>query len=467
MRSVRAAALCWVVSGLGLAACRNHAQRSITLYEAGDYPGAARVADAELADHPGDDRLWQMRVRAALAQGDAAGVATSYAAYRTRRGDDDRPLVRELAVATLGQGLAAGTPWRVRVAAIEAVAASELEDLAERVAEQMADDDDRVVAASAIAVLRGFPGAANAAGDMLRSEEPEARRIAVDGIGRKVGAPALGDLRAAARDPDPQVRRAAIRWLGQLRDAGAVELLTRHLRDPDDAARAGAASALARIGAQGGANLVELGQQAVRDRALAVRLAGIELWVAAGTAGQAALDALVEDPHPMVAAEAAIARKNAAAAARAIERAAGSDDWAVRAGAANIAVRGAGVPAALAVAKKLTGDAEGRVRLAAARVLVHHGDRATARTVFAAELATDLRVEAAVDLALDGDPRGVQALDAAVRDRAQSPDARLAAAAAHRSARQITPGLVAALADRSAAVRVEAAGVLAQLSADD
>jgi len=75
-----------------------------------------------------------------------------------------------------------------------------------------------------------------------------------------------------------QVRRTAIRWLGQIKDGDAVELLTRHLHDPDDTVRAAAASALARIGL---GNLAELGKLALHDRALAVRLAGIELVAAA------------------------------------------------------------------------------------------------------------------------------------------------------------------------------------------
>src|SRR5215510_16527538 len=89
-----------------LAGCVNHAQQAIALYETGDYAAAARAADAELAAHPGDEALWQMRVRAALAQGDAAGVAKTYAAYRTQlEGEDDRELLRDLVIATLGQAL--------------------------------------------------------------------------------------------------------------------------------------------------------------------------------------------------------------------------------------------------------------------------------------------------------------------------------------------------------------------------
>jgi len=451
-----------VIGCLVFLGCGGHAQRAVALYETGDYAGAARAADAELAAHPGDEALWQMRVRAALAQGDGPGVAKAYAAYRGQlEGDDDRELLRDLATATLGQALASPSV-KLKIAAIEAIEAAELQGLAEQVAQRMADDDDRVVAAAAVAVLRGYPQAPQAAGDMLHSEDAEARRIAVDGIGKKVGKLALSDLETAAGDADPRVRRAALRWLGQLKDTDAVALVTQRLSDPDDAVRAAAASALARIGMPDTARLAALGKAAAGDRALAVRIAGIELLVVAHA--RAELAALAEDPDPVVAVEAAIAAGGGAPAARAIERAAAAAEWNVRAAAANLAVRALGKPAAVALAHKLVTDAEPAVQVAAARVLAHAGESQAAAAVFGAVLGNPalrgLRVDAALDLAALGDPRGVQALDDAVRDAAHGSAARAAAAAAHR----ITPGLVAALADDSAAVRVEAATALAMLT---
>ena len=125
------------------AGCAGHAGRVVAQYEAGDFAGAARTADTELAAHPGDEALWQMRIRAALALGDAAGVATTYAAYRTRLdGDDDLELLRDLAIATLGQALTAPSV-KLKIAAIEAIEAAELEPLADQVAQRMRDDDDR------------------------------------------------------------------------------------------------------------------------------------------------------------------------------------------------------------------------------------------------------------------------------------------------------------------------------------
>jgi HEAT repeat protein len=399
---------------LVFAACTNHAQQVVALYERGDYAGAARAADSELATHPGEEGLWQMRVRAALAQGDAAGVAKAYAAYRGQQGgDDDKPLLRDLAIATLGQALASPSV-KLKIAAIDAVAAAELEPLADKVAERMADDDDRVVAAAAVAVLHGYPDAGKAASDMLHSEDAEARRIAVDGIGKKVGKLAIADLEKAGADPDARVRRVAIRWLGQLKDTGAAPLLTQHMHDPDEAVRAAAASSLARIGI---GNLAELGKLALHDRALAVRLAGIELLVAARHAqAQAELTALLDDPDPLVATEAAIARGGGELARKPIERAASADPWTARAGAANLAVRALGKAAALVLARKLAGDPELAVRLAAARVLAHGGDRPAAAAIFATALANpDFLLQAAIDLADQDDARGVQALDTAVR----------------------------------------------------
>jgi HEAT repeat protein len=443
--------------GLGLG-CAQHAGQSIALYEAGDYAGAARAADAGLASHPKDSALWRMRIRAALALGDADGVARAYAAYRSQYGEDDEGLLRDLAIATLGQALASPSA-KLKLVAIEAVASAELQALADQVAERMGDDDDRVAAAAAVAVLRGYPQAPQVADDMLRSEEPEARRIAVDGIGKKVGALALGDLRAAADDPDPRVRRAAIRWLGQLKDKASQPLLERQLRHTDEGVRAAAVQALARLGV---GELAALAKQALADRALPVRLAGIELLRAAKLTAE--LAALAEDPEPLVALEAAAAAARPELAQQALERAATADRWAIRAGAANMAGRTVDRTHALPILKRLAGDPELGVRLAAARALASAGDRAGAIEIFAAALGTDSAVSAATDLARLGDARGEKVLDAAVRDAARGEDGRAVAVAAHLTAHRVTAGLVAALADGSGVVRVEAAAALVALA---
>ncbi len=449
-----------LVSILASASCAGRAKHSVALYEAGDYAGAAKAADDGLASHPDDAGLWQMRVRAALALGDADGVERSYASYRGHLDGDDRGLLRDLAVATLGQALSSPSA-KLKIAAIQTIAAAELQLLADDVAERLGDDDDRVAAAAAAAVLRGYPQAPQVANEMLHSHDAEARRLAIDGIGKKVGALAKLDLeKAASSDPDPGVRRAAIRWLGQLKDAEAVELLTRQLAHPDDGVRAAAATALARIG-QG--DLVAFAHTALGDRAIAVRSAGVDLLAAAK-----ATDELVKvaqsDRDPIVAAEAALAARRGDLAAAALDRAAGAEGWTIRAGAANIATRTAGKTSALALAKKLLADTDARVRLAAARVLAHNGDAEEAIPVFAQALAGPTALSAATDLADLGDPRGLDALDAMVRDSKASPSDRAAAASAHRAAHHVTPGLVAALADANGVVRVEAASAIVMLS---
>ncbi len=438
--------------------CAQRAKQSIALYEAGDFAGAARAADQGLASHPGDSGLWRMRIRAALALGDADGVARSYASYRGHYGGDDDALLRDLAIATLGPARASPSV-KLKIRAIEAIEAGELQPLADQVAERMGDDDDRVAAAAAVAVLRGYPEAPRVAGDLLESEEPEARRIAVEGIGKKVGKLALADLRKAADDPDPRVRRAAISWLGRLGDREAAPLLERQLRSPDEAVRAAAAMALASIGA---GDLAALGKQALADRALAVRLAGVRLLHAAKQPAE--LIALVEDPDPMVALEAAITTGDPALALKALERAAAAEKWTIRAGAANMAARAADRTRAAAIAKRLAGDPEPGVRLAAARALASTGEQAAAIELFAAALTGDSALSAATDLARLGDARGLELLDRTVRDAAAAPDARAAAAAAHVTGRRVTPGLVAALADPNAIVRVEAAAALVALT---
>ncbi|HWO21857.1 MAG TPA: HEAT repeat domain-containing protein [Kofleriaceae bacterium] len=438
--------------------CAQHNKQSVTLYEAGDYAGAARAAEAGLATHPKDSGLWQMRIRAALALGDAPGVARAYESYRAHYGGDDETLLRDLAIATLGQALASPSA-KLKLTAIEAVASAELHALADQVAERMGDENDQVAASAAIAILRGYPQAPQVADDMLRSEDPEARRIALDGIARKIGAIAIAEIRKAAEDPEPRVRRAALRWLGQLKDRPSQELLERALRHADEGVRAAAATALARLGA---GDLAAFAKQALADRALAVRLAGVELLRAAKQTAE--LTALAEDPEPLVALEAAIATNEPALRARALERAAASDKWTTRAAAANTAARAVDRTAAAALAKRLAGDPELAVRLAAARTLASTGDRAAAIEIFAAALGTDAALSAAADLARFGDARGEQALDAAIRSTASGADQRAAAVAAHVTARRVTPGLVAALADGSGVVRVEAAAALVAIA---
>jgi hypothetical protein len=120
--------------------------------------------------------------------------------------------------------------------------------------------------------------------------------------------------------------------------------------------------------------------------------------------------------------------------------------------------------AALAIAKRLVTAGEVPGRLAAARVLAYHGDKAGATAIFAAALAGDAAVAAATDLAKLGDARGLDVLARAVRDESRTPDQRAAVASAHATANRVTPALVAALADKSGTVRVEAAAAIVAIA---
>jgi len=442
--------------------CAGRARESLSLYEAGDYAGAARSADQGLAQHPNDEDLWGMRIRAALAQGDAPAIATAWQSYTaTREGESDKALARELAIATLSQALASPSV-KMKIVAIQAIEAAEIQALADRVAERMEDDDDRVVAAAAIAIIHGgYQQAAGAAQSLLASDNAEARAIVIEGIGRKVGALALDDIEKAASDPDARVRRVAIRFLGSLRDANAVALLTRRMKDPDESVRAAAASALARIGA---GDLVAAGKQALADHSLAMRLAGIELYVAAKQT-DALLPLAESDPDATLAVEAAIAVRRPELATRALDRAAADERFTIRRGAANLAVRAVGKEAARGVLGKLAKDPEPGVRLAAARALLHSGDAATAVPILVDALGNvEFAISAAQDLAAEGNARGFAVLDATARDANADPALRLAAVIAHRGAHRITPGLVAALADPNGLVRAEAAAALVALA---
>lgn len=455
MRSLVSTAL-----ALAVISCASHATRSVALYESGDYSGAARAADDGLTTYPDDAALWGMRMRAALALGDAQVLARAYTDYTSRNGDQDGALLRDLAEATIEQALTSPSV-KLKLLAIEAIEDLQINDLADSVAQAMGDQDDRVQAAASVAVIHGFAQAPQVASEMLHSESAEARRIALEGVAKKIGKLAITDIEKGARDPDVRVRAVAVRWLGQYKDRDAVEVCTKRLHDPDESVRAAAAIALAKIGL---GDTAAVATQALSDRALVVRLAGVT--VLAMMKDEAKLVALTDDAQPLVAVEAAIAvrQHHPELAQRAVARAVAAEDWTVRAGAANSLARALDRGAVLATAKQLSTDPELGVRLAAARALAHAGDPADAAGVFAAALDGDRAIDAAADLAALGDRRGLAALTGLARDLTRTADQRAAAATAHRVAHHVTAGLVAALADPSGLVRVQAAATLDALA---
>jgi HEAT repeat protein len=400
-----------------------------------------------------------MRVRAAVALGDAPGIAKSYGEYVAKRGGNDAELLHDLANATLLQAIASPSV-KLKVRAIGVVEDQEISALADEVAHALGDADDRVQAAAAVAVLHGYHEALQVADEMLRSENAEARRIALEGVAKKIKKLAIADIEKGARDGDARVRAIAVRWLGEYKDQDAVEVCTKRLHDPDEGVRAAAAVALAKIGL---GDLAAVAKRALADKSVVVRLAGVDVLVRIKADAQ--LAAIAEDPDPTVALAAAIEVKatHPELAPKALQRALADPDWHVRAGAANSLVAALGKDAAIAAAKGLTQDGELGVRLAAARVLIHAGDSADALPVLSAALANH-DVDAAADLGALGDPQALAALGALATDPERTPEQRAAAVSAHRTAHHVTPSLVAALADPSGLVRVEAAATLGALA---
>jgi HEAT repeat protein len=452
-----------VVLALSFGCTSGAAKQARVLYDKGDFAGAAAFADKELAGHPADDDLWRVRLRAALAQGDARGLAAGYERYRSVRIDDDSDLLIDMATATLGQGLAS-TSIDIRVQSIGYVEDLELEPLADAVMDLLASDDDRVAAAAAAAVVRGHPQAPYILEELLKSDDPEARAIAVEGVGRKVtryGGVAADDLRKAAIDPDERVRIAALRALVEAQDDRTTEVLAEALADKRVEVRVAAARSLAR---RKKGDLAGYAKLALADPVGGMRLSGIELLSAAGD--RAGLVALTTDPDPMiaVAAAAALGDNDPLAATKAIDAALASPSASVRAGAINQAAAAVGKDGALTRARAAIADPDLGVRLAAARQLAYLAQPEEAIPVLATGLASaQHKLQAAADLARLEDERGTAVLSSVLLG--DSPvDQRRAAAGLHATAREVTPGLVAALADRSGSVRIIAAFQMIKLA---
>jgi HEAT repeat protein len=451
-----------VLGLLLLTACGPSAgvKRAQTLLDNGDYRGAATAADEELGKSPRDAQLTRIRIRAALGMGDAKDAVARYRAWRSGRTEEDLAALRTMALTTLWQGLTSPSA-QVQVQAIQAIERLEIEDFAHDVGAQMGDDDDVVAAAASIAILRAFPQAPDVATEMLKSDDPEARAIAVEGIGRKVGKHAAEDLRFAAVDADPRVRAAAAMAIAAIEDPADTERLSELATDKSADVRAVALRALAR-GKRG--DLGTLAEKSLSDASLGVRLAAVDLLVA--SRGRPAARSLLEHPDAMVAAYAARALRDPEAGAAAVDRALADADWTIRAGAVNLVEVALGKDAARARAEKAAGDAEFGVQIAAARLLAYLGDKPRAITIYAAALSggdASVRVSAAAELAHLGDSRGPAGLEQLSAD--PDPGVRRQVITAHRAARVITPGLWGALADDDAGNRIEAAAALYELGA--
>lgn len=403
-------------------------------------------------------------MRDALGAGDARKAVELYESWRAQNGEDDPAALRLLARTTLWQALRAQAS-AIQTAAIQAIERLEIEELAPDVAELVAADDDKVAAAAAAALLTAHPQAPRVIVDLLRSEDPEARAIAVDGIGRKAGEHARGDLVPMLSDPDPRVRREAIGAVARFADGSELERLVAMARgDKDGSVRA---RALRGIASRRAGGHVDLARQAAADRFLGARFAAVDLLARDGSPeALAALDQLAAGKDLPIALAAAAARLHAGddpAAAAVFDRALAATDWTARAAALNSA---GAMPRPLALRFGGRGlvDPRGEVRLAAARLLIHLGVTTQAKKQLEAALAASdpaIRIDAAVDLLRLGDQRASRVLDQLARDPAL--EVRRAAVSAHASARRVTPGLVAALADPDPALRVQASELILEL----
>lgn len=445
-----------VVASLALVGCGpspavRHAQ---SLLDQGDYRGASQYTEAELGKHPDDPGLHRIRLRALLGMGDAAGAVAGYRSWRAAHGGtEDRPALSTMAMTTVWQGVTSPSA-ALRLTAIRAIERLELEPLARDVGRAMGDDNDQVAAAAAVAVLRSFPQAPEVAEQMLRSDDPVARAIAVEGIGRKVKGLARDDLRALAGDPDPRVRAAVASFLGAHGDGSDRARLVTMAGDSATSVKAAAITALARSGGRDAA-LATIGRGALADESLAVRLAGLALLEKADPSAMATLTAHAD---PMIAAQAARAVGDRAAAAPVLDRALAASDVAVRVGAVNLLASALTKDDARTRATAALRDPAPAVQLAAARALAYLGDEATAiaalATLASAGDPID-RAQAAAELARLGDPRGVATLTALGGDA--DPAVRRAVVGAHLGAGAITAALWSALADDQADTRLDAA----------
>ncbi len=447
---LRAVLLCLALTAMSCGPSAT-VRRAQTLIDAGDYGGAARVAEDGLAKNPNDGALWRVRIRAALGMNDAKAAVEHYATWRERRGGADDPsAMRMMALTTLWQALESPSP-QARLASIEAVERLEIEALADIVADRMGDEEDVVAAAAAIALLKSYPQAPQVATDILDSSDPAARRIVIAGIGRKVGKRAAADLRAKADDPDALVRRTVANVLGALKDPADNEILSLLATDDEPEVRAAALNALAQ-GKRG--DLAPLAREHLDDVHLGVRLAALRLLAENG-----GLDELVpyltgEDTAMAAHAARALAKDMQVEATATLDHILADEDWTVRASGLILATSVVGKAGAVERAVKALGDDSLDVRVTAARLLPH--DDARALEVFTQALAEPtLRLEVAIDLAVRGDPRGLETLDALVLD--DDPSTRISAAGAYARARAPHPGLVVALADDNPAVRIAAA----------
>ncbi len=433
-----------------------HAQ---SLLSDGEYAAADKAADQELVRYPKHPLLWRVKIQSALGRGDNAGAVALYIKYHTLRRRYDTGAIRKMALTTLWQGLRVPSP-KIRIRAIKVIERLEVEALARDVGDLVADDDDAVAAAAAIALLRSHPQARRVAHDLLRSSDPRARATVVAGIGRKLKGAARPNILGALDDPSENVRHAAVAALGALKNReDRARLIKIAQSDKVGMIRAAALQALLQGKHK---NLQTVAQKALTDSYLGSRLTAVSL-LSSSREGTATLSSLLRSPDNFVALRAAAALRKAGQAGDTgvVDRALNAPSWNIRAAALNAVTQIAKKTDAIRIATAALADDRLEVKLAAARALVRLGQSAAATTVFYAALdaARDWpRLQAAIDLVRMDDAKGPEAL--ARLSKSPSPQTRKAAISAHRYMDNASLPLVAALADESADVRIEAAETL-------
>lgn len=431
VRVIRAVVVTFAVVSLFAGGCGGNLPPDVAearrAFERGDYPAAAAAAERARATYPDHPERWRVHIEAVHRQGDASRATELYREWYQRRQVHDHKVLARLALTTLWQGLRVPSA-QVRVATILAVERQEVEKLADEVDALMTSDSDIVAAAAATALLRGRPGAPRIATQVLVSEDPAARAIAVAGIGRKIGKRARVDLTFSLRDGDPRVRIAGIGALAPMGDpADTDRLLALATRDGDGPVRARALASL-QTGKRAGAR--DAGLRGLTDADLAVRLAAVALLRALGERDTLATFASAHTDAAAIHAHAALVRgptaESAQAMAQALADAAVKEQWAQRVALIERMTEVVPGDQAKARLRALASDPDGRVRVAAAAGLL------------------DLKVA-----------EGTPLLSTACADEAS--ETRAAAIAAHIERKLLTPGLIDALADDSALIRIQAA----------
>jgi len=434
-----------------------HAQ---TLMEKGDYTGAERAADTELARFPKHPVLWRIKIQAPLERGDSTQAVKRYKQWHHIRKHYDETAMRAMAVTTLDHALRASAA-EVRRSAVRAVARMSDKRLRVSLAKLLDDKDETVAAATAVVLAAKNKRALATAERLLKSANDSARATAVIALGRVAKRRQVAV--AALKDKAPRVRRAGVSALSSLEGSATAELTAVAKSDADGTVRASALQALARRKLDSSLTLAKL---ALADKYVGSRLAAIGLLRHSGKEGQDLLLGLTNSADAFVALRAAVALVHLSGKRRpgAVDRALNSSEWTVRAAALNALGEVVEKPEAIRLARRALTDVRVEVRLTAARALARNGLNGAAMGVFQTALndaRESIRIQGAIQLLRLDEGSGRRALAKLLRSKNVS--TRTAAVRAYSRADNATLTLIAALADKAPEVRVVAAESLIRL----